>query len=1546
MDMQIGYKIYVQFADQNGEWTNLIDLGYYFSTKLNLAEFIFPMIGSSSLEDTVTSGFVADIIGNPLGDMDLGGISGFEENSYAYTPSGINKKDAQNYTWQKTDYSFGWSNTFYQRRTTTSAERDDAKLKDYMKKIYDGKSKGAAPPKPSKYATKSRFKWSITPSVGFNLTLSTRRDGKTYFEDLVFYAKVDFEVSGSQQIQLPIGISILIKGGLSGDVAGIYHMYVDYQDSYETEDAVEYSSETFGIFKKFTNSVRREGYIFLNPKVSVALGVGYGVVFVTGNASFDFDMDFQFTEIGTNAYGDITIDLGWGIQLFNFEVYSKSLANETFKLFNTDGTDGHIDFDYGTNSLSMLSIEDFFSANEDDDLVMDQPTSREYLNQRGDWLGESGNEYALLALNASEGTKETTLLEGMNENPQIKLANLGNGKVLMVLIYDDGERSAVNKRTAYYSIYSSDRWSVPGILDDDGTLDDYPNLTDLGDGRILITWSSADVVLPDGATVEDAMKSMNIKARFLDKETLQMSDVMQVTKTTEGDYCADTMANAAYDADTGRLILYYTKTEYEDLEKVPDLSKAYSANAYLFYENGKWSDAADYTVEELKEIKQSAIDRYRAVDEDQDGKPDYTEEQIEELAEAYTEQYKKDWYGQRFLDVRTNKDGALPRVIDTTSIHYNGLGLFAWTVDWDKNLDTLNDRDVFMQIYNFAENRFTHIIRVTTESAAYTTPKFARSNNGTYLFFGETKAESGTEGETQLAEHGAIRYLDVSDLVKNGKYTKLTDGNSEYYIFQYKRDAYVYDADSNSETLETETVLAEPKFAAACDNPMDYDVKVSEDGQMYLFWTDAQDGARQIMTALYNGSDENDDDEALGENKQDADLSANMWSEPVMLTDVQKGFFYAAIGATAVNGDLIVADQKGEYANKGHEALVYQVHTPYAKVKATSVELLNELPQPSSTVTLRATVKNEGLLKQDASEEKPIPVTFTVNGENPVTVQITKPIPGGTAVNVECSVTLPEDLSNVEFAAFTSDADKVITKLEQKSDVKLADSKLERTLADGYHPETVVYSATLQNDGNADLSELSLKATVGKSEVGSISIGTLSANEMKKTKMELSIPDNAYELNQDGVGTAKVSVDLMANGEKITGYEGTVQKTFSMEAIEALSKVKDVKFENDGTYSMKVADKKDIQPTIQGVDENSLMVQWLESSDSEVAHINYDNMIVADGKGTATLTGILVPGEEKIDFTSGTAQKTDWQELIPSDKLITVTATVNVTGTNNGSHSTGGGSSSTTKYTLTFHADNGSEPGTMKVNKNDTVANLPVPTKEGYTFEGWYSDKAFTVPFTSETKVTSDLTLYAKWKENTKTPEENELPFRDVTKDDWFYSSVKYAYENKLFSGVTETAFAPYDSLTRAMLVTVLWRAEGMPETDTPVLFDDIDPEGYYAKALRWAVSEEIAAGMSDTEFAPNDPITREQIAAIMFRYAKLKGNAPQGAWAIALDYQDTGEIADWAMESVMFCKLKGIMLGDDTNAFRPKNNATRAETAAIVQRFLENLKNDVKEEK
>lgn len=155
-------------------------------------------------------------------------------------------------------------------------------------------------------------------------------------------------------------------------------------------------------------------------------------------------------------------------------------------------------------------------------------------------------------------------------------------------------------------------------------------------------------------------------------------------------------------------------------------------------------------------------------------------------------------------------------------------------------------------------------------------------------------------------------------------------------------------------------------------------------------------------------------------------------------------------------------------------------------------------------------------------------------------------------------------------------------------------------------------------------------------------------------------------------------------------------------------------------------------------------------------------------------------------------------------------------------------------------------------------------------------------------------------------------------------------------NGLSNTTFAPGNNITRAMFVTVLYRIEKEPSSAENT-FEDIESGSYYEKAVGWANANGIINGVSDTAFAPNANITREQIAAIMFRYAKYKGTAPTGAWAIRLDYADTEDISDWAAEAVMFCKLKGIMQGKDGNLFAPKANATRAETAAILERYLQN---------
>lgn len=158
-------------------------------------------------------------------------------------------------------------------------------------------------------------------------------------------------------------------------------------------------------------------------------------------------------------------------------------------------------------------------------------------------------------------------------------------------------------------------------------------------------------------------------------------------------------------------------------------------------------------------------------------------------------------------------------------------------------------------------------------------------------------------------------------------------------------------------------------------------------------------------------------------------------------------------------------------------------------------------------------------------------------------------------------------------------------------------------------------------------------------------------------------------------------------------------------------------------------------------------------------------------------------------------------------------------------------------------------------------------------------------------------------------------------------------------SGVSDTDFAPEEKITRGMFVTVLYRAENEPEVNKSIPFADVKADMYYANAVVWAEQNGIVSGMSETEFAPDEFITREQIAAIVYRYAKYKNVAPTDAWAIRLDYADIAEISDYALEGVMYCTLKGIMQGKDNNMFAPEDNATRAEIAAVLNRFIEGNK-------
>ena len=282
-------------------------------------------------------------------------------------------------------------------------------------------------------------------------------------------------------------------------------------------------------------------------------------------------------------------------------------------------------------------------------------------------------------------------------------------------------------------------------------------------------------------------------------------------------------------------------------------------------------------------------------------------------------------------------------------------------------------------------------------------------------------------------------------------------------------------------------------------------------------------------------------------------------------------------------------------------------------------------------------------------------------------------------------------------------------------------------------------------------------------------------------------------------------------------------------------------------------------------------------------------------------------------------------------------------------YNSGGGG--TTRYTVKFETNGGSKVSSKTVKRNTAVSEPTKPTKDGYTFDGWYSDKELKTAYDFTAKVTKSFTLYAKWTEKATEPEkpteptepteptapEWKNPFTDVSKNDWFFESVKYANENGLMGGATNTTFAPNEPLTRSMLVAILYRAEGESAVNKSIPFGDVDTNAYYANAVIWAQQNGIVNGVTENDFAPDSNITREQIAAIMFRFAKYKGyDVSVGESTNILSYTDAESISEYAISAMQFAGGSGLMKGKTETTINPLDFATRAEIAAILQRFIE----------
>ena len=337
-------------------------------------------------------------------------------------------------------------------------------------------------------------------------------------------------------------------------------------------------------------------------------------------------------------------------------------------------------------------------------------------------------------------------------------------------------------------------------------------------------------------------------------------------------------------------------------------------------------------------------------------------------------------------------------------------------------------------------------------------------------------------------------------------------------------------------------------------------------------------------------------------------------------------------------------------------------------------------------------------------------------------------------------------------------------------------------------------------------------------------------------------------------------------------------------------------------------------------------------------------IVTFDGNGGTPSVGSMTTTDQKLTSLpsasrSGSYSFDGWYTKksggtkITTDTVFSANTTVYAHWTYIGGGG-GGYNPPVTYYTLRFETGGGSDIPSVRETYNAYIdLTQYVPTWRGHTFIGWYSERGL-INKVSGVYLTRDMTVYAGWRVD-ENPNTGANPFTDVSEKDWFYGDVMFVYENGLMLGTSKTLFSPHGTATRGMMATILWRMEGSPVPKGKNSFTDVEAGKWYADAITWTAENGIFAGYGKDKFGPDDPITREQLAAIFYRYADYKGYDLTVKGNLDT-FKDADKITDYAETAMQWAVGSGLVKGKSGNLLDPQGTATRAEIAAMLHRFIE----------
>ncbi len=1164
------------------------------------------------------------------------------------------------------------------------------------------------------------------------VTDDPKHKGELIFNDYYLIANAAVEYENQWKFTVgPVDVEVNLKVN-TGDVSdntspGVrWHFYAD-------EDARQYmnSSSIFDLFA--ANDIYNEGDIAMVMGINgkVAATIGKAAIGVEGGLDLKVSHhSAYFSEWKSWAHtGAISVSPSIAMKLLtvSIPVWTKTWA-----------------WQYGSDAKSLPARMQEASEEE----MLFTSTAMKQISDFSAAQEAVWNSYPRPKQKPGgvDASVQNVLKEAVADTAAVRMQNLGNGKYLAVFLDAVPGRDALNALGAYYTVFDGSAWSMPVLLEDDGTIDQLPSICQAGSKGWLIAWSDADRILTEADTVTDSLNALDLTGCFFDAETNTAGEIMQLTRSTQEDTVSDTNPQIVYyqDGDQEYMRLYYTKSEYEisdetEGEVVGDILNPYELIAVRTYDfkNNTWAEEYSGSVRENV---------------------------LEAVGEEEYDQYLENWYGQEFLDLApaveiteelddfgywaegtsaeiTETDLSEAAVKDGAAIAYNHLSLFAYALDKGGMAQETGDQNLYLQIYNMHDEEYHYPIQITSNNAEISNIQFVRM------------PLPGSEGTTEATylfwlENGVVKRINISSLVSDHLLEgKTSDGQAFYYINK------TYSEENNA--YESAQTVASGWQNAQDDEQKDItSFKVRQQGNYnYIVWT-------QFVPS----GDEERETQELQLFAVREDTVTGEKSMPVQLTDDIDQYIRNFDCIVTEDGNLDVlancltlnADGEADPASAQMKSFHIIPSDKFAieSVEVGSVEI-KEDEQP--LVNVDVTVANRSLTAKDhivvelhnaadeiVSASNAPQVTYqlqeTITEDDGVALEAEEfktaaeplTLSGGEVYSTRLTLPLNEDGSYAG-TLYVRSGDTVLGTQELNGSVsaKLCAEEFSSQITER---GKIALSAQIQNNSLLHSEETQIvygyvDENGQRIQLGSQPLAALEPDETADFSANVEIDFAKFQSRTEEDGTLVDSMQFYVdtNAANSKPAYSTVELTASAEEVELMNNLKarsDVSvqcsaFNTDGelkaqrllhtgdvsTLNLAVGEK-----LAQNIPEyvNRTKLVWTAASD-QVASVDADGTVRLLGTGTTKFKGYLMPADSaSILYEEGGVEEVDNYHLMPASMVLPVEAVVTVSASGTAVLESVVESTETTEPDTT--EPDTSEPDTSEPDTSEPSETLPTET--------------------------------------------------------------------------------------------------------------------------------------------------------------------------------------------------------------------------------------------